>query len=58
MGKGVKAGLPVISSHAALSEASEPHPAGSQMNDGIVDAAAAEPAAGSNPGCGLFAPGK
>ena len=40
--EGIKAGLAVIAAHAAAPYAAEGHPAGGQMNDGVVDAAAAE----------------
>ncbi len=42
MGEGVKSRLSVIRAHAAGSNAAKSHPAGSQMDNGIVDATAAK----------------
>ena len=44
MGERVKARLPVVGAHAAFPHAAKAHGAGGQMDDHIVDAAAAEPA--------------
>lgn len=46
MGKGIKAVLTVVSAHPAFSEAAEAHFAGGQVDDGIIDAAAAKAAGG------------
>ena len=46
VGEGVESGLSVISTHAAGPDSSETHPACRKVNDGVVDAAAAESAAG------------
>ena len=54
VGEGIKAVFPVVSSHTALAKASESHLAGGQVDDGIVDTAAAELAPGGHlPGNGL-----
>lgn len=45
MGKGVKAVFAVVGAHAVLAEAAEAHLACGKVDDGIVDAAAAEAAA-------------
>lgn len=45
VGEGVKAVPAVVGSHAAFAEASKAHLAGGKMDDGVVDAAAAEAAA-------------
>ena len=45
MRKGVEACFSMIRAHAALAEAAEAHLAGGQMDDGVIDAAAAEAAA-------------
>ena len=42
MGKGIKAFLSVVASHAALSRPSEGQAGGSEMKDGIVHAASTE----------------
>ena len=54
MREGVKSGFSVISSHPAFPEAAEAHLAGGEMNDGVVDAAAAEAAAGCYPAGAFF----
>lgn len=48
MGEGVKSGLSVVSSHAAFAKAAKAHFAGGQVDDSVIDAAAAKAAAGSN----------
>ena len=45
MGEGAKAFLAVIGTHTALTKTSESHFTGREMNNRIVDAAAAESAA-------------
>ena len=42
MGEGVKALLAMIAAHAAVAYAAKAHAAGGEVNDGIIDAAAAE----------------
>ena len=44
MGKCIKSGFPVVSAHAALTEAAEAHLACGKVDDGIIDASAAEAA--------------
>ena len=46
VGEGVKSGFPMISPHPAFPKAAEAHFAGGKVDDGVVDAAAAEAAAG------------
>lgn len=48
VGEDVEALLAVVSAHAALTNASEAHLTGGQMDDGVVDAATAVGAAGSH----------
>ena len=48
MGECVKSSLAMVGSDAALPEAAKSHMAGGQMDDGVVDAAAAEAAAGGD----------
>ena len=45
VGEGVEACFPVIRTHAAFAKAAKAHFTGGQMDDGIVDTAAAEAAA-------------
>ena len=40
VGKGVKAGLPVIASHAAFADAAKPHFCCGKMNNSVIHAAA------------------
>lgn len=54
MRKGIKSGFSVISAHAAFTKSAEAHFRSSQMNDCVVDTAAAETAAGSNFFCRRF----
>ena len=42
MAEGLEPGAAVIPPHAALTHAAEGHGAGGEMNDGVVDAAAAK----------------
>ena len=42
MAEGLESGAAVIPTHATLTHAAEGHDAGGEMNDGVVDAAAAE----------------
>ena len=42
MAEGLESGAAVIPTHAALTHTSEGHGTGGEMNDGVVDAAAAE----------------
>ena len=46
--KVIETGLAVVGAHAALAETAEAHCAGGQMDDRVVDAAAAETATGGH----------
>ena len=46
MGESIKSGLPVISAHAAFSEPAKSHLACGKVDDGVIDASAAEAAQG------------
>ena len=48
MRKGIKAGFPMIGTHAAGADTAESHVAGSQMQESIVDTSAAETAVSEN----------
>lgn len=42
VGEGIKAQFAVVAAHAAVTHTSKAHPAGSQMDNGVVDAAPAK----------------
>ena len=46
VGKCIKPGLSMICAHTALSEPAKSHLACGKVNDGVIDASAAEPAQG------------
>jgi len=48
MAEGLESGAAVIPTHATLTHAAEGHDAGGEMNDGVVDAAAAKMASGKD----------
>ena len=48
VGEGIKAFAAVIAAHAALADAAKPHMGSGKVDDGIVDAAAAEGHAGEH----------
>ena len=54
MAEGEEAGFAVVGAHAALTHTAKAHGAGGQMDDGVVDAAAAIAAAGCD-GINAFA---
>ncbi len=54
VGKGIKADLAVIGSHAAVAHAAKAHIGGCQVDDGVVDTAAAEGADLGNVADGLL----
>ena len=56
--EGVKSGFSVICPHSAFPEAAEAHLVCGKVNDGIVDAAAAEAAAGCDPAGKCLIPGE
>ena len=58
VGKGEETGFSVVRAHAALAETAEAHFAGGQMDDCVVDAAAAETAMGGHKAGGLFVTGE
>ena len=58
VGKGLKPGLPMITAHTALPEAAEAHVRRSQVDDRVIDAAAAKGAAGQHPAGQLPVPAK
>ncbi len=58
VGEGVKSGFPMISPHPAFPKAAEAHFAGGKVDDGVVDAAAAEAAAGRYPAGKCLIPGE
>lgn len=58
VGEGVEAVFAVVGAHAAFAEAAEAHLTGGQVDDGVIDAAAAETAAGGNQVRGFFVGGK
>ena len=54
MAKGLEPGAAVIPTHAALTHATEGHGTGGEMNNGVVDAAAAKMAVIQDPSLGFF----
>ena len=54
----VKSGLAVVSAHAAFPKAAETHLRGGKVDDGVIDAAAAEAAARGHFPCSLFVRGE
>ena len=54
MAEGLESGAPVIPTHAALTYAAEGHGAGGEMNNGVVDAAAAKMTVIQDPSLGFF----
>ncbi len=58
VGKGGKTVFAVVGAHAACAETTESHFAGGEMNNGVVDAASAKTASGSNFFYRLFVGGK
>ena len=58
VGECIKADLSVVSAHAAFAETAEAHLCGGKMDDGIVDASSAKPAAGCNLLCRRFVGGE
>lgn len=54
MAKGLESGAAVIPTHAALTYAAEGHGAGGEMNNGVVDAAAAKMAVIQDPSLGFL----
>ena len=54
MAEGLESGAAVIPAHAALAHTSEGHGTGGEMNDGVVDAAAAKMAVIQDPSLGFF----
>ena len=58
VGESEKTGFSVVGPHAAFTETAKPHFAGGQMDDCVVDAAAAETAMGGHKAGGLFVTGE
>ena len=54
MAEGLESGAAVIPTHTALTHAAEGHGAGGQVNDSVVDAAAAKMAVIQDPSLGFF----
>ena len=54
MAEGLESDAPVIPTHAALTYAAEGHGAGGEMNNGVVDAAAAKMTVIQDPSLGFF----
>ena len=54
MAEGLESGAAVIPAHAALAHTAEGHGTGGEMNDGVVDAAAAKMAVIQDPSLGFF----
>ena len=54
MAEGLESGAAVVAAHAALAHTAEGHGAGGEMNDGVVDAAAAKMAVIQDPSLGYL----
>lgn len=54
MAESLESGESMVATHAALTYAAEGHDAGGEMNDGVVDAAAAKMAVIQDPSLGFY----